>query len=71
MNTGYNRGTKERFWWRMTPVLVFRREVHAGQVTSNASHRNRAAAPWLAKVEVEGIIFYILAACVVLCRISP
>jgi hypothetical protein len=67
LNTGYDRGTEQRVWWWMAPVLVFWRKVHAGQVASDTSHGNIAAPPWSTKVEIECIILDVCAPRIALC----
>lgn len=66
VNVGHNRSVKQTLRRRIAPVVVLAGEFDVGQMASDAGHSNRAWAPWLPEIEIEGIIFDVLAPCVVL-----
>lgn len=60
---------EQGLWWWILPVLVLARELDSCEMASHAGHGNIARAISLSKVEAEGVIFDVLVASIVLCRV--
>lgn len=60
MHFGDNRCVEEGLRGRITPVLIFIRELDIGQMAGHAGHGNCALSPMLTKVEIERVVLDVL-----------